>query len=432
MFTIPTRKNQQDTQRREVVHTRLREAAEAEISELYAAYNTTDQGLTEERVEELREEYGWNEITHGRSVSIPKRVFDAFINPFTVILMVLATVSLFTDVVYAEPGERNAMTVLIIAAMVLCSGLLRFVQETRSDNAAERLTKMIETTCCVERAESGKQEIVLEDVVVGDIVHLSAGDIVPADLRITRTKDLFLSQSALTGESEPIEKSAAGAGGFTGALTGYPNLAFMGTNIISGSAEGIVVAVGDDTFFGSMAKTLQAPPIKTSFEKGVNSVSWVLIRFMLIMVPVVLFINGFTKGDWTEAFLFAISIAVGLTPEMLPMIVTTCLAKGAVSMSKEKTIIKNLNSIQNLGSIDILCTDKTGTLTQDRVVLEYHLNIDGDEDVRVLRHGFLNSYYQTGLKNLMDYAIIERTGEEQDDEPTLQDLATHYTKVDEI
>ena len=243
---------------------------------------------------------------------------------------------------------------------------------------------------------------------------------------------MFVSQSALTGESVAVEKIPGAVSMEYDTLAEYPNLAFMGSNVISGSAAGVVVATGDDTIFGDMAKNVSDKPVQTNFEKGVNSVSWLLIRFMLVMVPIVLFVNGFTKGDWMQATLFALSVAVGLTPEMLPMIVTTCLAKGAVAMSKEKTIIKNLNSIQNLGSIDILCTDKTGTLTQDKVALQYHLNIHGDEDTRVLRHAFLNSYYQTGLKNLMDVAVIERTLEEQKTVTELRGLTDQFTKVDEI
>jgi Mg2+-importing ATPase len=253
---------------------------------------------------------------------------------------------------------------------------------------------------------------------------------IPADMRILQAKDLFISQAALTGESAPVEKTADAAKS-NHALTEMPNLAFMGTNVISGSATGVVVATGNDTIFGDMAKSISAKPVQTSFEKGLNSISWLLIRFMLVMVPVVLFINGFARGNWIEATLFALSVAVGLTPEMLPMIVTTCLAKGAVAMSRKKTIIKNLNSIQNLGSMNILCTDKTGTLTQDKVVLQYHLNIQGQEDVKVLRHAFLNSYYQTGLKNLMDIAIIQRAEEEKTTEPELAGLTDKFTKVDE-
>jgi len=344
----------------------------------------------------------------------------------------LAVVSTFTDIILAEPGEADPLAVIIISTMVLISGVLRFVQETRSGHAAENLLKMIKTTTNVRRQETGNEEIPLDDVVVGDIVHLAAGDMIPADMRIIQAKDLFISQSALTGESIAIEKTHGIVQSISETLTETPNLAFMGSNVISGSAVGVVVTTGDDTIFGEMAKSVSVKPVKTSFEKGVNKVTWVLIRFMLTMVPIVLFINGFTKGDWMEASLFALSIAVGLTPEMLPMIVTTCLAKGAVAMSRKKTIIKNLNSIQNVGAINILCTDKTGTLTQDKVVLMYHLNIHGEEDMRVLRHAFLNSYYQTGLKSLMDVAVINKVREEQDSVEELYGLTDRYTKVDEI
>lgn len=337
-----------------------------------------------------------------------------------------------TDIVWAKAGEEDPMTVIIIATMVMISGILKFVQETRSGNAAENLLKMITTTTCVIRPSTAEKELPMDEVVVGDIIHLSAGDMVPADVRIFKSKDLFISQSALTGESVAVEKFSESSSKTHDSLTDTKNLAFMGSNVVSGSANAIIVATGDDTILGDMAKDISEDAIQTSFEKGVNSVSWLLIKFMLIMVPIVFFINGITKGDWLEAGLFAISIAVGLTPEMLPMIVTTSLAKGAVTMSKKKTIIKNLNSIQNLGSMDILCTDKTGTLTQDKVVLLYHLDIHGKEDFRVLRHAFLNSYYQTGLKNLMDIAIIDRTKKEKKDHPDLQDLSEKYNKIDEI
>lgn len=246
------------------------------------------------------------------------------------------------------------------------------------------------------------------------------------------TQRSFVSQSGLTGESEPVEKLAAAVQAGETAVTEYSNIAFMGSNVVSGSGTAVVICTGDHTLFGSMAASMAEEPAETSFTKGVNAVSWVLIRFMLIMVPLVFIFNGVTKGDWLEAFLFGISIAVGLTPEMLPMIVTTCLAKGAVSMSKKKTIVKNLNSIQNFGAVDILCTDKTGTLTQDKVVLEYHLNVSGKEDMRVLRHAYLNSYFQTGYKNLMDLAIIHKTEQGEAENPQLTDLSENYIKVDEI
>jgi Mg2+-importing ATPase len=409
----------------------MRFAATAQTDELFNQLETGPDGLNETHVENSRNKYGNNQVTHGKKVSLPRRITKAFINPFTAILLCLAIVSTFTDIILAGTGEADPTAVIIITTMVLISGILRFIQESRSDRAAENLMKMIKTTTNVRRQETGNQEIPLKDVVVGDIVQLAAGDMIPADMRIIKAKDLFISQSALTGESTPVEKIVTAVQNDE-ALTEIPNLAFMGSNVISGSATGVVVATGDSTIFGEMAKSVSNKPVQTSFEKGVNSVSWLLIRFMLIMVPIVLFINGFAKGDWMQATLFALSVAVGLTPEMLPMIVTTCLAKGAVAMSREKTVIKNLNSIQNLGSIDILCTDKTGTLTQDKVVLLYHLNIHGQEDTRVLRHAFLNSYYQTGLKNLMDIAIIQKTQEEQNSVDELRGLASKFTKIDEI
>lgn len=429
---LETLKVTQDMVRRDEIATRLKSAAAAKTDVLFNNLNTTPEGLSEDLVDASREQYGDNKVTHGKKESLPKRIAEAFINPFTAILIGLTAVSAFTDIILADPGEADPLTVVIIMTMVLISGILRFVQETRSGNAADKLLKMIKTTTNVRRMETGNAEIPLEEVVVGDIVHLAAGDMIPADMRIIQAKDLFVSQSALTGESVAVEKIPGAVSVEHDTLAEYPNLAFMGSNVISGSAAGVVVATGDDTIFGDMAKNVSDKPVQTNFEKGVNSVSWLLIRFMLVMVPIVLFINGFTKGDWMQATLFALSIAVGLTPEMLPMIVTTCLAKGAVAMSKEKTIIKNLNSIQNLGSIDILCTDKTGTLTQDKVALQYHLNIHGEEDARVLRHAFLNSYYQTGLKNLMDVAVIERTLEEQKTVTELRGLTDQFTKVDEI
>lgn len=404
---------------------RLYAASEYTAEELLGLYNVPAGGLTDTLAERSRDEYGANILTNGKKDSAAKRLAEAFISPFTLVLLALAVISVFTDIVFASAGERSYATVGIISAMVIISGTLRYVQETRSCNVAEKLTGMLHTTACAERG-GVKREIPIEEIAVGDLIHLSAGDMIPADLRILTAKDLFISQSALTGESEPVEKTAC-SGVARDTLTDTENLAFMGSNVVSGSATAVAVAVGNGTMLGNMAGSLNGEAPKTAFEKGVNSVSWVLISFMLIMAPVVLFINGFTKGDWVQALLFAISVAVGLTPEMLPMIVTACLAKGAVVMSREKVIIKNLNSIQNLGSMDILCTDKTGTLTQDRVVLEYHLNVDGAEDERVLRHAFLNSYFQTGLKNLIDIAVIARQ-----QELGTGDLTERYTKVDEI
>ncbi|EEH98582.1 MULTISPECIES: magnesium-translocating P-type ATPase [Clostridium] len=390
-------------------------------------YNTSYSGYEESKVELMREEYGKNEITHQKGDSLLKRLVEAFINPFTIILLALAIISFITDIVIVGPSEKDATSVIIVTSMVLVSGILRFVQETKSNKAAEKLSEMVKTTISVERKGVGAKEIPINEIVVGDIIHLAAGDMIPADVRILKAKDLFVSQSSLTGESEPIEKVDTIIIGDSKNPIELNNLAFMGSNVISGSAIAIVINVGDDTIFGSMAKQLVGKKVTTSFEKGVNSVSWVLIRFMLVMVPFVLFMNGFTKGNWMEAFLFALSVAVGLTPEMLPMIVSANLAKGAVSMSKKKVIVKDLNAIQNLGAMDVLCTDKTGTLTQDEVVLEYSLDIHGKEDNRVLRHAFLNSYHQTGLKNLMDIAIVNHANEKD-----MIELWHDYKKVDEI
>ena len=418
---------------------RLLNAAGKPYETLLIQYDNSFNGYDEDRVDEMRDQYGANIITKQKKESIFRRLWDAFINPFTVVLFALAALSFATDVVTANPGEKDPTAVIIVLAMVFISGMLRFVQELRSGFAAEKLGEMVETTVAVMRSYeaedsddpdeliSEKKEIPLDEVVVGDIIYLAAGDIIPADLRIIQAKDLFVSQSSLTGESEPEEKFAAPVMGKPTNPLDLNNLAFMGSTVISGAATALALAVGDDTIFGRIAGQLQEKAPPTSFEKGVSSVSWLLIRFMFVMVPVVLFVNGFTKGDWLQAFLFAISVAVGLTPEMLPMIVSANLAKGAASMSKKKVIVKEINAIQNFGAMDILCTDKTGTLTQDKIILEYHLDVHGNSDPRVLRHAFLNSYYQTGLKNLMDVSIIQRAREEN----VIGD-ENEYFKVDEI
>lgn len=402
-------------------------ASRTETDDLLKKYDTTLNGYNEDKVEELRDQYGKNGISYEKPEPVYRRLIGAFVNPFTIVLFVLASISLFTDVIIAAPGAKNPSTVVIICTMVMISGLLRFIQETRSNHSAEKLKAMVHTTVAVSRGGDGRKEIPLAEIVPGDIVYLAAGDMIPADVRVLACKDLFVSQSSLTGESEPVEKYAGAMEAGSENLLGLPNLAFMGSNVVSGSAVCVVLATGNDTCFGSMAKTITGKRTVTSFEKGINSVSWVLIRFMMCMVPVVLLINGFTDGDWFQAFLFALSIAVGLTPEMLPMIVTTNLAKSAVTMAKEKTIVKNLNSMQNFGAMDVLCTDKTGTITRDRVVLEQYLDIHGNEDERILRHAFLNSYYQTGLKNLMDIAILDHAKSEP-----YRSLQEKYTKVDEI
>ena len=424
------------TTRAERAKKRLLKAANRDGNTLLTQYDTSIEGFTEDDVEESREEHGINKITRHTTDSNFKRFVSAFINPFTIVLIALALVSIFTDVIFVAPEDADYTAVIIIVTMVIISGALRFVQELRSSNAASKLTEMVETTVAVARKfkdrESGeirseKREIPIDEIVVGDVIHLAAGDMVPADVRIIQAKDLFISQSALTGESEPIEKFSHIANDESKNPLEFNNLAFMGTNVISGSATALAITVGDYTVLGSIAEQLQVKAPPTSFEKGVSSVSWVLIRFMLVMVPIVLLVNGFTKGDWLQAFLFALSVAVGMTPEMLPMIVSANLAKGAVSMSKKRVIVKNLNSIQNFGSMNILCTDKTGTITQDKVILEYHLDTEGNENEGVLLKAYLNSYYQTGLKNLMDVSIIEYANEANMDK-----IYGEYKKFDEI
>lgn len=425
-------KNKQDLKREELERQQellsRRQAAEScELEELYTLLSTGPGGLVSEEAEEARERYGRNVLSRGRKKSFLVRLLMAFVSPFTLILIVLATVSAVTDVILAPVGEKSWATVIIIAAIVLISSIQRFAQDTRSGNAVAKLKQMVHTTTLIERRDTGKQEIRMEEAVVGDRVYLSAGDMIPADMRLIQVKDLFINQSALTGESESIEKTQTPCG--TSNPIEAANMAFMGTTVLSGSAVGYVVAVGDDTLLGGMTRALNKKPPQTNFEKGINSVSFVLIRFMLVMLPLVFVINGLTKGDWMGAALFGISIAVGLTPQMLPMIMTTCLGRGAIAMSHDKVIIKHMNAIQSLGSMDILCTDKTGTITQDKVSLQYHLNIDGEEDERVLRHAYLNSYYQTGLKNLIDRAILSYADALND---SFAELGSAYTKVDEI
>ncbi len=411
--------------KRNLINARLTAAARAGVHAVLPEYG--EEGLWPEQIARMRGKFGENRISRRDGKSLPGRFCRAFLNPFSLILLGLAAVSFISDVWFAEPGERDAMTVFVVLTMVMVGGVVRLVQETRSGNAAARLGEMVRTTAAVIRAGEGEVELPLEELVVGDTVRLAAGDMIPADIRIVRAKDLFVSQAALTGESEPVEKTAEKSDHEP--LVENPALAFMGSSVVSGSALAVVLAVGDDTLFGGMAETLEQPRLESGFEKGVNAVSLVLVRFMLVMVPVVFLINGFTKENFQGAFLFAVSIAVGLTPEMLPMIVTTCLARGAVAMSKRKSIVRNLSAIQNFGAMDILCTDKTGTLTQDKVALELHLDIRGNEDPDVLKYAFLNSFHQTGLRNLMDVAIIERSRIEWDD---FDSLANGFVKIDEI
>ena len=404
------------------------------IADVLEALETSVKGLNEEQVETLRETYGENKITKAKEDSIWKKIYESIINPFTVILLVIAVISLFTNVIFAKPGEADPTTSIIIVVLVIVSGAIRFVQEVKSDKAASNLSNLIVNTATVIRGGE-KMEVPIEDLVVGDIIKLSAGDMLPADALLLETRDFFIQQSSLTGESESIEKKSIWVPDEeekTKQALESERFVFMGSNVVSGSALAVILVTGNDTMIGRIEKTLNTFEEPTSFEKEMNKISWLLIRLMLVLVPVVFLINGLTDGDWLEAGVFALSVAVGLTPEMLPMIITASLAKGAVIMAKEKVIIKKLNAIQDLGAIDILCTDKTGTLTQDEIILEYPLDIYANLDLGVLKIAYLNSYFQTGLKNLLDRAIITRTEKEAVEHEDLQNLATRYQKIDEL
>ncbi|MDR0232477.1 MAG: magnesium-translocating P-type ATPase [Dysgonamonadaceae bacterium] len=400
------------------------------IDSVYNHFETSRGGLTDEQVEDFRDKYGENEIAHEKRDAGLVAFIKTFINPFIGILMLLAIVSLVIDVLMANEGEKEWITVIIISTMVLLSAILRFVQEQKSNKESEALRKMVKNTATVYRNGSKTSiEINISELVPGDVVYLAAGDMIPADIRIVESKDLFVSQSSLTGESDAIEKipGLKKQEHKTGSVVELDNICFMGSNVISGSGIGVVFATGQYTYLGTIAKSIVGVRAQTNFDVGINKVSLLLIRFMLVMVPFVFLINGLTKGEWFNAFIFAVSVAVGLTPEMLPMIVTSNLAKGAVAMSKRKTIVKNLNSIQSFGAMNILCTDKTGTLTNDKIILERYINVDGKEDNRVLRHAYFNSYFQTGLKNLIDQAILSHT-----QELGFENLEANYKKVDEI
>lgn len=403
---------------------KLRSYAFSALDALFESLSCVQAGLTSEEAENKQNEFGKNIITAGNKNTVLHRLREAVINPFNVILMLVAAVTYFTDVVASL--RPDYLTVMIILALVFLSSLVAFVQSQRSSSAAEKLSQMISNKADVWR--DGKLiEIPIDQVVPGDIVRLSAGDMLPADVRFLTTKDTFVAQAALTGESNPVEKFSRIPESPDEALTDLHNIGFMGSNIISGSATAIVLATGNNTYFGSMAKSLSGDRAKTSFENGVDSVSRLLVRMMLVMVPVVFFINGLSKNDWPNALLFAVSIAVGLTPEMLPVIMTSTLAKGAVAMSKHKVIVRTLGAIQTFGEMDVLCTDKTGTLTEDKIILEKYMDVHGEDDTRILRHAYLNSYFQTGLKNLIDIAIINRAAQNG-----LESILDSYSRIDEI
>jgi Mg2+-importing ATPase len=411
----------------------LTELSQCSPDEALARLDASRTGIAEDQVEARRDRYGLNEITHERAPSWYRQLFEAFLTPFNGVLLAVSLVSLFTDVILVAPADRSFRTIIVLMTMIFLSTLLRFWQEFRSSQAAEELKAMVRSTTAVLRAgQERAAEIPIAELVPGDIVQLAAGDMIPADLRVLNAKDLFVSQAMLTGESVPVEKHGTPPASNQlvpkpTALLEQNTICFMGSNVVSGSATAVVAVTGDATYFGAVARDISGARPLTSFDIGISRVSWMLIRFIAAMTPVVFLINGFTKGNWLEALLFAASVAVGLTPEMLPMVVTANLAKGAAVMARRKAIVKRLNAIQNFGAMDILCTDKTGTLTQNKVILEHHFDIHGREDTQVLEFAWLNSYHQTGLRNLLDFAVIEYA-----QAAGVVDTLKHYLKVDEI
>lgn len=470
-------------------------AATHSVKSVCRKFHTTPDGLAIDIAQAKYDLDGPNVITGAAEEPFIIRLLKSFASPFTFILIALAGISYITNVVLATDGEKDPSTVIIITSMVFISGIIDFVQSSKGASAAAALSKMVTSTTRVIRrpidfddlatdqdssqnlnqnsdestdelkdfedeyatdetagesedaadedeasepklASALGEEIPFEQVVIGDIIRLASGDMIPADCRVLDAKDLFVNETALTGESEPVEKTAgvvharrrADGTRYPLSLSECTNLLFAGTTVQSGSATVVVVATGNKTYVGTMSEMLQQPSGETSFDEGLKSVSKVLVSFMLIMCPIVFFANGFLKGDWFDALLFSVSVAVGITPQMLPVIVTTCLSRGGTQMAKQDVIVKNPAAIQNLGAMDILCTDKTGTITADEVVLERHLNILGEEDARVLRHAYLNSYFQTGLRNLIDKAIIKTSNDEL---PTNL-LSIEYEKIDEV
>lgn len=405
------------------------------VESLFQFLKSDRRGLDTDNVKERQEKYGRNIILHEKPLPWYKMLIQNLWNPFIILLVILGVVSYFTN---------DTRATFVVVVMIVVSVIMRFFQEFRSSKASERLKSMVRNTATVTRRIDGNQlktEIPFEELVRGDLVQLSAGDMVPADVRLIQSKDLFISQSVLTGESLPVEKydfaeqqkirfikdtnrlmTPENQNVFEN-----PSLCFMGTNVVSGSGTALVVAIGSKTYFGSMAKGIVGQRSMTSFDLGVNKVTFVLIRFILFMVPIIFVLNGAIKNNWHEAFLFAIAVAVGLTPEMLPMVVTANLARGALAMSKQKVIVKKLNAIQNFGAMNILCTDKTGTLTQDRIILERHIDIFGKTSLEVLHFTYLNSYHQTGLKNLLDRAVLEHSELRHQ-----LNIAQDLTLVDEI
>jgi Mg2+-importing ATPase len=416
------------TTRREHVPDELLELARLDTVQVLERLNTSEHGLAPEAVAHRREQWGPNRVAQEHAQSLVVQLLGRLLNPLNVLLLVLAAISVVM-------GDRQSAA--IIAVMVVLSLSLATVQERKSSRAAQKLRALVHTTATVVRqlpmengapaASAQPLEQPIEELVPGDIVHLSAGDMIPADLRLIVAKDLFLNQAALTGEALPVEKHAAAVTAPAADIGALTNICFMGTTVVSGSATGVIALTGPRAYFGALADLITGERALTSFDRGVNRFAWLMIRFILLMAPLVFLINGLTKGNWIEALLFATAVAVGLTPEMLPMIVTVNLAKGALAMSRRKVVVKRLNAIQNFGAMDVLCTDKTGTLTQDRVFLEKHVDLLGQSSDEVLTYAYLNSCHQSGLKNMLDVAVLRHP-----DALALEQTAREYRKVDEV
>lgn len=405
------------------INKKIKQYSQMNKKQIFEKLQTSEEGISIVDVDDRIEEYGKNIIDINNNITLLDRLKEAFINPFNIVLIIVAIVTFITDVVISS--NKDYATFILITSTIFISALISFCQQASSDKAAQKLKKMISNK--IDGIRDGNRiTIDFENLVPGDIVKLSSGDMIPGDIRIIDNKDLFIDQASLTGESNPVEKFAE-LKEKDADLTDLSNIAFMGTNVVSGSATAVIIATGSNTYFGSMTKSLYTVNEKNSFEKGIDNVSRLLIKFMVIMVPIILVINLLTKGEIWDSLIFAITIAVGLTPEMLPVIMTSTLAKGAVTMSKKKTIVKRLSAIQTFGEMNILCTDKTGTLTEDEIVLEKYMDVSGEESIRILKHAFLNSYFQTGLKNLIDVAIISRAEKEK-----LNSLKEQYIREDEI
>ena len=389
-------------------------------------YSVKDYGLATEEVRENFQKYGLNQIKQARSKKWYDYLFSSLLSPFNKILLGISLILIYTDIILPEsPSYAN---IVVIVVLVLVSTFLEFFEVFRSNNAAEKLKELVQANSIVVR-EGKKEKIPNKEVVVGDTVILSAGDMIPADSRIIESKDLYVGQSSITGESDAVRKVATTeikSIEDIDSISDLDNICFMGTNVISGSAKAVVIKTGDNTYFGKVASTLNEGKPKTNFQKGIESISKLLIRFMFVLIPVIFILNAW-KHNYILAFTFAVAIAITITPLLLPVILSSCLSKGAVRMSKKKTIVKKLDSIQNFGAMNILCTDKTGTLTEDKIVLEKYLDVYGNENIRVLKHAFLNSYFQTGLKGSIDEAVINRALKNN-----LSNLTNEFKKIDEI